>query len=165
MVSMFALRYVCLLALVVWLGGLIVLASVSAPATFEVLQSRDPAAGRVLAGAVFGESLRRFSLISYAAGAVLLTTLLAMAVLGPRPYGFAIRIAIVCAMLAMTACSDLVIARRIATLQREVNGPMAALPDGDPRRAEFGRLHGLSSVLLLVTVAGGLVLLGWHARE
>jgi uncharacterized membrane protein len=46
---MFALRYVYVLALVVWLGGMLMLGAVVAPTTFQVLQASAPATGRELA--------------------------------------------------------------------------------------------------------------------
>src|SRR5262245_56119175 len=49
-----ALRYVYILALATWLGGMVVLGAVVAPATFQVLQASAPAGGRLLGGAVFG---------------------------------------------------------------------------------------------------------------
>ena len=39
------------------------------------------------------------------------------------------------------------------------------LPEGDPIREEFNRLHGLANILLSLTVVGGLALLFWEARE
>ncbi len=85
---MLALRYVYVLALVVWLGGMVVLGAVVAPTTFQVLQASEPVAGRALAGELFGVTLARFHYVAYAAGAVLLLSLAAMAVLGPRPAHF-----------------------------------------------------------------------------
>jgi hypothetical protein len=53
-VRMFALRYGCVLALVVWLGGMVILGALVslAPTIFRVFQERHADAGRVLAGAV-----------------------------------------------------------------------------------------------------------------
>ena len=51
--QMRAVRYVYILALVVWLGGMVVLGAVVAPATFQVLQASEPVTGRELGGAVF----------------------------------------------------------------------------------------------------------------
>ena len=50
---MFALRYAYVLALVVWLGGIVALGAIVAPTTFGVLQGLRPDVGRELAGAVF----------------------------------------------------------------------------------------------------------------
>ena len=40
-------------------------------------------------------------------------------------------------------------------MQREIGGPVAALPEDDPRRASFYQLHGLSNLLLSATAVGG----------
>jgi hypothetical protein len=161
---MLVLRYAYLLALVLWLGGMVVLGWLAAPAVFGVLQASSGVAGRELAGAVFGDILRRFHPLAYACGVVMLAALSAMAALGPRPARFGLRVAIVAIMLAIALVSGLGISRRIDTLRRQIGGPVAALDAADPRRVEFGRLHGLSTLLLLVNVAGGLTLLYWEAR-
>jgi hypothetical protein len=162
---MFVLRYVYLLGLVVWLGGMVALGGLAAPAIFEVLVAREGAAGRILAGAVFGETLRRFHLLAYGSGAIMLAALALMALLGPRPARFAVRTSIVAAMLGVALYSGLVLSRRIEAMQHEIGVPVASLPSGDPRRAEFGRLHGLSTGLMAVNVLGGLVLLFWEVRD
>ena len=89
---MLALRYVYVLALVVWLGGMVMLGAVVAPTTFEVLQAsadRQPAAS--WPARVFGAMLTRFHYVAYGAGALLLLTLGAMRVLGPRPAHVGVR--------------------------------------------------------------------------
>ena len=57
---MLALRYAAVLALAFWMAVLSSLGAVAAPAIFDVLGARG-AEGRVLAGAVVGETLRRFT--------------------------------------------------------------------------------------------------------
>lgn len=161
------LRYAGLLALVVWVGGLLVLGAIGAPSIFDVLALRQAGDGRVLAGAIFGETLRRFHLLSYACGAVLLATILARAVLGPRPRRFAIRATLALAMLAATAYSGLVVSAQIAQAQAAIGVAVApsSLPEADPRRAQFGRLHATSTGLQLVPVIGGLLLLFWELKD
>src|SRR5690349_16899364 len=102
---MLALRYVYLLALVVWLGGMVLLGAIVAPATFQVLQASAPDTGRALAGELFGVMLHRFHYVAYAAGAIMFITLAIMAILGPRPAGFAIRMAIIAIMLGVALYS------------------------------------------------------------
>ena len=162
---MLALRYVALLTLVVWVGGLLALGAIAAPSIFDVRAATGPDHGRMLAGALFGEILRRFHLVSYAAGVLLLMTLVVRSVLGPRPRRFAWRAGLATLMLAASAYSGLVVAGRIAALQREIGAAPSSLPEGDARRVEFGRLHGLSTALQLVPVAGGLVLIFWEMKE
>ncbi|MBI4264804.1 MAG: DUF4149 domain-containing protein [Acidobacteria bacterium] len=162
---MLGLRYVYVLALVVWLGGMVILGALVAPTTFQVLQASAPASGRALAGEVFGTLIARFHYVAYVAGALLLLTLAAMAVLGPRPRSFALRCALVAGMLAVALYSGLSVLGRIDGLQRDVGGLVSSLPPDDERRVRFDQLHQLSVNLMLVNMAGALVLLYWEARE
>ena len=82
---MLLVRYLALAALVVWVGGMVILGLLVAPQTFRVLQASNPADGRMLAGALFGAILRQFHLVAYACGAVLLVCLFVMKFLGPPP--------------------------------------------------------------------------------
>lgn len=162
---MLALRYAGLLALVLWVGGLLVLGAIGAPSIFDVLTLRHIDDGRVLAGAIFGETLRRFHLLSYACGAVLLVTMIARAVLGPRPRRFAIRAAIAFVMLAASAYSGVIVSARIAQAQAAMGVAPSSLPEGDPRRVQFGKLHATSTGLELIPVLGGLMLLFWELKD
>jgi uncharacterized membrane protein len=160
-----ALRYVYMLALVAWLGGMIVLGAIVAPATFQVLQASAPQIGRTLAGELFGVVLARFHYIAYGAAAVLLVTMAAMALLGPRPRGLAVRGVIVAIMLAVAVYSGVVVTGRINAIQREVGGLPSRLPAADARRVRFDELHALSTRLMMVNVIGALALLYWEAGE
>jgi hypothetical protein len=163
---MLALRYAALLALVVWVGGLLALGAVAAPAIFDVTAWRHAPDARLLAGAIFGEVLRRFHWVAYGAGLLLLLTLLVRAILGPRPRRFAWRAALATVMLAAAVASGYYVTGRIDAIQRSL-GPTApsALPDGDARRVAFGRLHAASTGLQLVPLLGGLALLYWELKE
>ena len=66
---MILLRYLYILALVVWLGGMVVAGGVVAPSIFGVLEEWNPVEGRVLAGRVFGEVLQRLYWLGYAMAA------------------------------------------------------------------------------------------------
>ena len=79
---MIALRYVYVLALSIWFGGTVIIGGVISPAPVQVQH--------------------RFFLISCIAGALLLMSLLAMALIGPRPSRFAWRLSIALLMLAVT---------------------------------------------------------------
>ena len=86
---MIAIRYVYVLALAVWFGGIIIIGSVAAPVSDEVLH--------------------RFFLVSYVSGGLLLVSLCAMALLGPRPSGFAARLLVAVMMFAATLYAGLVL--------------------------------------------------------
>jgi hypothetical protein len=158
-------RYLGLVALVVWVGGLAVLGLLVAPATFRVLQAVAPATGRLLAGAVFGEVLRLFHLAAYACGAIVLVALFAMKFVGPPPRSFPLRAAITAAMLLVAAYSGVVVSAEIGRVQRAAAGPIGDLAPTDARRVRFESLHRRSTALMGVDLLGGLILLTWYARE
>ena len=84
---MLALRYVYVLALSIWFGGLVMIGGIISPVS-EV-------------------SLRRFYLTSCITGTLVITSLFAMALLGPRPSGYFARLAVAAGMLALTLYSGL----------------------------------------------------------
>jgi uncharacterized membrane protein len=163
--GMTALRYAYVIALVVWLGGMMTIAGVVAPATFSALERADGDVGRTRAATAVGEVLRRFHVVGYAAAAVLLGTLIGMKVVGPRPIGFSRRLAIVGTMLAASLVSGIIVDPAIARRRTALGVPIASLAPSDPRRADFGRLHAMSTALLGIGVVGGLILCYWETRE
>jgi hypothetical protein len=80
---MFAVRYIALAMLAIWVGGLLF----------------------VLAGGVSDLLLRRFDVLAYACGGAILAALLVMKFVGPPPHTFGLRAALVVAMLVITAVS------------------------------------------------------------
>ena len=84
---MVALRYLYVLALSLWFGGTIVVGALAAPVSDMVL--------------------RRFFRLSYISGGLLIGSLFAMALLGPRPSGFFARMAVAVAMYAVTIYAGL----------------------------------------------------------
>jgi hypothetical protein len=50
-------------------------------------------------------------------------------------------------------------------MRREIGVPISSLPRDDGRRIAFGRLHGLSTMLLLFATAGGVLLVYWETRD
>ena len=161
---MLALRYLYVLALVVWLGGMLILGALVAPTTFQVLEQIMPSTGRALAGQVFGTMIARFHYVAYGAGALLLLSLATMAVLGPRPPSFAVRCVIIVIMLAVAGYSGFVVLRSIDAIQLEVGDLPSRLPAADPRRIRFDELHQLSTRLMMFNMLGSLALLYWEAR-
>ena len=162
---MLALRYVYVLALVVWLGGMVVLGAVVAPATFQVLQTRAPDTGRALAGELFGTILTRFHYVAYACGGVLLLSLGALAILGPRPRAFAVRLGLITVMLLVALYSGVIVLSTVDAIQLEAGRLPSLLPAGDPLRVRFDQLHELSTRLMLVNIAAAIVLMYWEARD
>lgn len=159
------LRFASLLILALWIGGLATLGFVGAPAIFEALGRHDPANGRTIAAIVFGAVLSRFHRISWILGVVLLGVLGLRAALGPRPRRLGLRMWAAAAMLAMSLTAGLWIAPRIETIRATTAGPIATLPDGDTTRIEFGRLHGASTALMVLTIVVGAGLVWMEMKD
>jgi hypothetical protein len=153
------LRLVSVLILALWVGGAAVLGSVAAPTIFSVLEAHDPAGGRTMAGLVFGQVLSRFQQLSWILGGLLVIVMAVRAALGPRPRKLAIRLWLLAAMIAASVVTAVVVSPRIEAIRDETQGSVAALPDGDARKVQFGRLHGLSNALMLFSLAAGVGLL------
>ena len=162
---MFLLRYLYVVALVLWVGGLISAGALVAPSVFGVLQAWNAAEGRVLAGQVFGEVLLRLTWLSYVMGGVMFVTLTLHRLLGARPLKYGIRVGILGVMLVMMISLGFWLLPQVNAIQAQVTGPVSALLESDPRRLEFDRLHGLSNILFSITAIGGLALCWWEARE
>lgn len=135
---MIVLRYLYVLALVAWLGGMLALGAIAAPSIFSVLEQQPSAGGRILADAVMTDIVRKFHFAAYMCGIVMLVTLMGMRLLGPKPMHFAARFATVSAMFAIAMYSGL------------------SVP------AEIGRRP---TAPMMLSLAGGLSLLYWEARE
>ena len=162
---MVLLRYLYVVALVLWVGGLIVAGAIVAPSVFGVLQGWNATEGRVLAGQVFGEVLLRLTWLSYLMGGLMFITLTLHRLLGARPVKYGVRVGIMTLMLLLMFALGFYILPRINSIQSDVSGPVNALAETDERRVEFDRLHGYSNILFSITAIGGLALCWWETRE
>ncbi len=135
-----------LLALVVWLGGVIFFAFVLAPTAFKVLPNTHEA------GLVVGAALRKLHGMGLVAGAVFLLAALA------RRGRWWVGSALVAGMMVLTAGSQWGILPRMESDRAAAGGDVAAIDVADPARVDFDRLHRLS-----VRVEGGVLLLGLGA--
>ena len=162
---MFVLRFASVVLLAMWIGGLAALGGVGAPAIFATLEAHDPSGGRTLAGAVFGAVFSRFQHVTWGIAGLLFAVLGVRAALGPRPRRFGLRMWTIAGMLALSVITALVLTPRIDRLRESTPGTIAALPDNDPRKISFGRLHGLSNGLMVVTLVAGLGLILAETRD
>jgi uncharacterized membrane protein len=163
--QMVVLRVASLVVLSLWIGGLATLGFVAAPAIFTTLEAQDPAGGRAAAGLVFGAVFARFQTWAWVLGGLLILLLGARALLGPRPRRLGWRVWTIATMLALSLYTAFSLTPRIDQIRRETAGSIASLPDTDPRKKEFGRLHGLSNIIMLLTLVGGVGLLSIETTD
>ncbi|HXX00732.1 MAG TPA: DUF4149 domain-containing protein [Candidatus Acidoferrales bacterium] len=145
------LRFLMLLSLVVWIGGLIFFAFVLAPTAFTVLPSTH------LAGDVVGRALGKLHWIAIVAGIVfLISSLLYSRMTDGSGHVFALRHVLICLMLALTLFSQFWIIPRMDTLRAQV-GDFAAVPLTNPARVQFDALHVWSTRVESAVLLLGLV--------
>jgi hypothetical protein len=143
------LRFLMLLSLIVWLGGLIFF-PVVAQTAFAVLPSRH------LAGLVVGRSLGILHWMGIVSGFVfLVASLLYNRLMSGAAHVFAGRHLLICLMLALTLLSQFAIIPRMDTLRAAIPGEIDSVPVDNPARMQFDALHVWSTRL-----EGGVLLLG-----
>src|SRR5882757_9596277 len=131
------LRFLMLLALVVWLGGLIFFAFVVAPTVFSpgLLPTRH------LAGEIVGRSVGTLHWMGIVSGIVFLISSAIynrMTVGSTRP--FAGRHLLIAVMLLLTIISQFTVSPKMHTIRVEA-GVVDNLAPDSPLRMEFDRLH------------------------
>ncbi|HEX5215120.1 MAG TPA: hypothetical protein VFV98_06625, partial [Vicinamibacterales bacterium] len=68
-------------------------------------------------------------------------------------------------MLAFSLTTALYIAPAIDQIRNTTHGSVASLPETDPARQQFGRLHGISNGLMLATMFAGAFLILIELRD
>ncbi len=142
------LRFLMLLSLIVWIGGLIFF-PVVAQTAFSVLPTRH------LAGSVVGRSLGILHWMGIISGVVFLgISLLYSRISEGAAHGLAVRNILVCLMLALTLISQFGIVPRMDTLRASI-GEIDSVPADNSARVQFNALHHWST-----RVESGVLLLG-----
>jgi len=143
------LRYLMLLALIVWIGGLIFFAFVVAPAAFAVLPTTH------VAGNLVGRTLAILHWMGIFSGLVFLASSLFYTYLTRgTAHAFAGRHILIVLMLSLTLVSQFWIIPHMDTLRASM-GEIDSVPPDNPARLQFDALHVWST-----RVEGGVLLLG-----
>ena len=146
---MLVAKMVYVLTLVVWIGEIVFLSFVAAPAAFKLLP-------REQAGAFVGSVFPTYYVIGCVCGGLLLLSCLILrhAAMTPRLWG--LNAAVVAAMLAANLYAAVVVQPRAAPFRPPFDAP------GTPAavQEEFDRLHQLAVRLNAGVLLGGLVVAG-----
>ncbi|SRR5258708_17647698 len=145
------LRFLMLLSLVAWIGGLIFFAFVVAPTVFApgVLPNTH------LAGNIVGRALGKLHWIAIISGIIfLVSSLLYSQFTDGITHVFAVRNVLIVLMLTLTLISQFWIIPRMDTLRATVSD-FATVPLDNPSRMQFDALHVWST-----RVEGAVLLLG-----
>ena len=154
-------RFLMLLSLVVWIGGIAFFAFVLAPTVFHpgILPSRQ------LAGQVVSRSLGILHWMGLGCGLVFLVTAVCDSQVTT---GFAsvlsLRNLLVMVMIVLTLISVFAISARMLSLRNDMVF-IDNVPHDDPRRVEFNRLHVWSTRLEGTVLLLGLAVIYLTARR
>ena len=143
-----------LVVLSAWLGAALLLATSVAPQAFAVLPTR------ALAGALVGGVLPVVFIGGIVAAiiAVVCETRVGRGALRFRVSGPLLGLAGACAI------AQFVIAPKITRLRDAVGGPIDALDPADPRRAQFGSLHGFSMMWMGIAMLGAVLAIALQVK-
>jgi uncharacterized membrane protein len=154
-------RFLILLSLVVWVGGIIFFAFILAPCVFHpgILPNRQ------LAGAVVSRSLGLLHWMGLVSGVVFLVGAIADSGSSTGFASiFAARNMLILAMILLTLFSMFVVSTRMLTLRNDM-AFIDNVPHDDPRRVEFNRLHEWSTRLEGAVLVLGLAVLFLTSRR
>src|ERR1700730_4851212 len=143
------LRFLMLLSLVCWIGGVICFSFVLSPTAFSVFPTAH------LAGNVVGRTLIKLHWIAIFSGIVfLISSMVYSRFTDGTAHVFAARHTLLCLMLALTLISQFGIIPRMDTLRASL-GEVSSVPIDNPERIQFDALHAWST-----RVEGAVLLLG-----
>ncbi len=146
------LRFLMVLSLVVWIGGLIFFAAVLAPTAFQVLMPNTH-----LAGNIVGRALGKLHWIAISSGIVfLIASLLYSYFTQGTAHLFAMRNVLISLMLALTLFSQFWIIPRMDRLRASV-GDFATVTLDNAVRVQFDALHVWSTRVEVAVLVLGLV--------
>jgi hypothetical protein len=147
---MSVLRFLMLLSLIVWIGGIVFLSFVEAPAAFSVVPTRH------LAGTLVGHSLTILHWMGLFAGVIFLgSSMLLSSLTADSAQPLAARHILVCAMLLLTLVSQFGISPKMTALRTQF-GDIDTVPPDNPARIQFDALHHWSVRLEVVVLLMGL---------
>jgi len=158
------MNFMRLILLACWFGAALFFGAVVAPAAFGVLRSFGLSNANEIAGSIVTRSLSVINI----AGFLIALLLLLMLILRRNSSGrvsFIIECVCLVVIALTTAVGHWVIAARMRALRAAMVLPIDQIAADDPRRVEFGALHGYSVNALGLAMIAALVALVLMARS
>lgn len=146
---MIILRFLHLLSLVVWLGGMIFLVVIGAPSIFKVLP-------RESAGDVLGDIFPKYWIMGYICGGTSLATIILLS-FKERLYPWG-KIGLLVLMTAMTLYLGLAVASKAREIRLQIR-TVEDITQKETLKKEFKQLHMKSVGLNIVILICGLIVL------
>jgi uncharacterized membrane protein len=148
------LRYVLLLTLVLWIGGIVFFSFIASPSIFKTLP-------REQAGQVVSDIFPKYHLLGYVSCIIAVTCLFGLRQLGAVQ---SIRTAMIYLVLmgGIQVTMGTVVGQKVIEARDAVKST-ASGPEKERLEKKFRGLHGVSMILNLLLLLLGLILLYWLA--
>jgi len=144
----------------VWIGSMIFFSFAVAPGAFAVLPSRE------LAGKVVTSAISKVELLGLIVGPLLI--LIQLAAWRGRNLagtGKALRLILLCVMIAMAALSRFWVSATLVSLRLAMGGMIDDVPQADPLRVQFNDMHRYSVALMGTAMLAGFAVLFLTVRS
>ena len=158
------MNFTRLILLACWFGAALFFGAVVAPAAFGVLRSFGLANANEIAGSIVTRSLSVINVAGFLIALLLLLSLLLWRNSAGR-ISFIVECICLGVIALMTAVGHWVIAARMRALRAAMVLPIDQIAADDPRRIEFGALHGYSVNALGLAMIAALVALVLMSRN
>ena len=153
-----------LILLACWFGAALFFGAVVAPAAFGVLRSFNLSNANEIAGSIVTRSLSVVNIAGFLISLLLLATLILRRHASSR-LSFILELVCLGVIALTTAVGHWVIAARMRALRAAMVLPIDQIAADDPRRIEFGSLHGYSVNALGLAMIAALVALVLMSRS
>jgi hypothetical protein len=140
--------------LTLWIGGLWIVGYLVVPTLFAMLEDRQTA------GSIAGHLFQTMNYVGLGVGTILLISVLRSSA-GPifRQWRLHWRVWVLMTMLLVIAVASFIIQPAMQELKAQ------GIVEGSGQAIQFGRLHGVSSILFLINSLLGLLLVGTGLRR
>jgi uncharacterized membrane protein len=145
------IKFVHLLTMVIWFGGMIFFSFIAAPSIFKVLP-------RTTAGDLVGDIFPKYYLIGYVASLILIGTLIWLGQKNFKP--IAVPLIIMALMTGLTYYSGMVVGTKARAIKTEIHETRDEVKKEDLTRA-FKKIHGISMMINVSIIVLSIVYLAF----
>ncbi|MFQ5456167.1 MAG: DUF4149 domain-containing protein [Nitrospirota bacterium] len=140
-----------LMALAIWVGGMVIIMFIAAPAIFKRLESRT------LAGEITGEILRKFDIIVFFCISALVITGIIKYLNWENPTPWIIMRYMAILVMSLSAIySSGIISPKMRSLKSKISS-FDTLPENNHNRIAFNQLHRISSICMFLNLICGII--------
>jgi len=151
--AIFLVKFFHILSLVIWLGSIIFFSFIGAPSVFKLLSKE-------LAGEVVSDIFPKYYAIGYVCTPILLGSLLYLGYVKNALASLRYPVMILICVVACSFYSGLVVSNKARAIKMEIKSTMNEAEKTQLGK-KFRKIHGLSMILNLFNLIGGLLLIGF----